>query len=269
MIKSCPELEPFVLLGPHHHETIDFGNPAGVKALNRALLFTYYGITWWDFPDSNLCPPIPGRADYVHYVADLLPSGPRHRVLDIGVGANCIYSILGHRIYGWDMVGSDIDEASLKAAKKIVGANSTLDGHIELRYQPNPLNIFSGIIEPGEHFHLTICNPPFYSSAAEAQQNHQLRLKKQGLDQKKHPKGNFGGQSTELWCPGGELSFIQRMIKQSSDFPRQCSWFTTLVSKSEHLKELEKSLAHFKAKVWKVIPMAQGQKTSRILAWHF
>jgi 23S rRNA (adenine1618-N6)-methyltransferase len=35
------------------------------------LLISYYDIQKWDIP-HYLCPPIPGRADYIHYIADLL-----------------------------------------------------------------------------------------------------------------------------------------------------------------------------------------------------
>jgi len=43
-----------------------------VKVLNTALLFKYYNIQSWNFPDDNLCPPISGRVDYIHHLADLL-----------------------------------------------------------------------------------------------------------------------------------------------------------------------------------------------------
>ena len=63
-----------------------------------ALLLHMYGVTGWTLPPRYLGPPIPGRADYLHYLADLLalsnggeiPCGAAIRVLDIGVGANCI-----------------------------------------------------------------------------------------------------------------------------------------------------------------------------------
>ena len=40
--------------------------------LNRAILMHHYGVKSWDIPAGYLCPPIPGRADYIHSVADLL-----------------------------------------------------------------------------------------------------------------------------------------------------------------------------------------------------
>ncbi|MCM2279748.1 MAG: RlmF-related methyltransferase [Oligoflexia bacterium] len=70
-------------------------------------------------------PPIPGRADALHAVADLLASGnggeiPRGqsvRVLDIGVGANCVYPLIGQAEYGWSFVGSDADPVALESAR--------------------------------------------------------------------------------------------------------------------------------------------------------
>jgi len=72
LIENCPELKPFVFINEHQIESIDFSNPQAVKTLNKALLISYYDIQNWDIPQDYLCPPIPGRADYIHYIADLL-----------------------------------------------------------------------------------------------------------------------------------------------------------------------------------------------------
>ena len=103
-----PELGEFVFVNEHNIETIDFSNPDAVKALNNALLITNYDIQNWDIPADFLCPPIPGRADYIHYLADLLattnngviPQGETVMGLDIGIGANCIYPI-SWKFYLW------------------------------------------------------------------------------------------------------------------------------------------------------------------------
>ena len=109
---SCPELKPFVARNEHGIETIDFSDPEAVKMLNKALLIANYEIQNWDIPKNYLCPPIPGRADYIHYLADLLansnneiiPEGETVVGLDIGIGANCIYPIIGNSTYGWSFV---------------------------------------------------------------------------------------------------------------------------------------------------------------------
>ncbi|RZL99902.1 MAG: DUF890 domain-containing protein, partial [Pedobacter sp.] len=99
LIKSFPDLRPYVALNKFGNESVDFSNPAAVKTLNSALLAHFYNIKHWDIPEGYLCPPIPGRADYVHYLADLLQleegvmKGKAIKVLDIGTGANCVYPI--------------------------------------------------------------------------------------------------------------------------------------------------------------------------------
>src|SRR5690606_1059553 len=116
LAQKSPELETFLHKNEHDSLTVDYANPDAVKALNIALLIGDYGLTYWDIPDGYLCPPVPGRADYIHHLADLLaaqntkriPIGPSIRVIDIGVGANAIYPIVGHKAYGWTFVGSEI-----------------------------------------------------------------------------------------------------------------------------------------------------------------
>ena len=72
LIEQSPELEAFTIQNPRGRTTIDFQNTQAVRMLNRALLSTHYEIGFWDIPASYLCPPIPGRGDYIHYLADLL-----------------------------------------------------------------------------------------------------------------------------------------------------------------------------------------------------
>lgn len=277
LIESCPELASFVALNKYNNESIDFANPDAVKTLNRALLKHFYGITDWDIPENYLCPPIPGRADYIHYMADLLssdndgviPRGEQVKVLDIGVGANCVYPIIGNREYGWRFVGTDIDPIAIESARKIVEMNSVLKGMIEIRLQPAPADIFRGIIQPDEQFDLSICNPPFHSSMEEA--SAATRRKITNLTHGKIAKTiqNFGGQNIELCYEGGEEAFVRRMIQQSARIPAQCKWFSTLIAKSDHLPAVYKSLEIARASDVRTIDMAQGQKVSRVVVWRF
>jgi 23S rRNA (adenine1618-N6)-methyltransferase len=277
LIVSCPELAPFVVLNKYNNESIDFANPDAVKALNRALLKHFYGITDWDIPQNYLCPPIPGRADYIHHMADLLgaenggeiPRGGKVKVLDIGIGANCVYPIIGHKEYGWSFVGTDIDPIAIESARKIVNMNSVLEGVVEIRLQPVPADIFRGIIQPGEQFDLSICNPPFHSSMEEASEA--TRRKIYNLNPGKTTKTiqNFGGQNIELCYEGGEEAFVRRMIQQSARIPGQCKWFSTLIAKSDHLPAVYKSLQIARAAEVRTMDMAQGQKVSRVVAWRF
>ena len=74
LIATYPEFSKYVKPNAFGDESIDFANPKAVKWLNKALLKLYYSIEYWDIPAGYLCPPIPGRADYIHHIADLLGS---------------------------------------------------------------------------------------------------------------------------------------------------------------------------------------------------
>ncbi len=277
LIASCPELKPFVRLNEYNDASVDFFDPKAVKTLNKALLANFYGIKHWDIPQHYLTPPIPGRADYIHYTADLLaasnqgkiPTGNKVTCLDVGVGASCIYPIIGNKEYGWSFIGADIDPVSVRSSENIVASNPTLKGNVALRLQLNPKHIFQGIIKPNERIDLTICNPPFHSSLAEAQAGTMRKLK--NLQQKKPAKLtlNFGGQNAELWCDGGEARFVENMVKESRQFATSCFWFTTLISKAANLKSVLYSLKKAGAHTIETIPMGQGNKISRIVAWTF
>ena len=280
LIASNPELKSFVFTNEYDTETIDFSIPEAVKALNNSLLISEYGIQNWDIPKDYLCAPIPGRADYIHYIADLLassnngiiPEGETVQGLDIGIGSNCIYPIIGNSVYNWSFVGTDIDENAIQNCKKIIENNPQLIDAISLQLQVESRFIFKNIITQEDKFAFTICNPPFHSSAAEATKSSLRKvnnLEPSNKDKITKPILNFGGQNAELWCEGGELGFITQMIFESAKYPLQCFWFTTLVSKKENLSSLYKTLNKVSAVEVKTIAMAQGQKTSRIVAWTF
>jgi 23S rRNA (adenine1618-N6)-methyltransferase len=275
LIGSCLDLEKFVSFNKFGNESIDFSNPDAVKTLNRAILKHFYQISLWDIPKNYLCPPIPGRADYIHYIADLLandnknqiPTGKKIKVLDIGVGANCVYPIIGSQAYDWNFVGTDIDAVAIKSAQYIIESNNVLAEKIECRLQPSNKHIFNKILQPDEFFDVSICNPPFHTSAEEAVAGSQRKIKNLGI--KHQTKLNFGGQNTELWCEGGEEAFVRNMIFESKEISKQITWFTSLISKKEHLPNIYYYLKKVNAVEVKTINMAQGQKISRIVAWTF
>lgn len=277
LISSLPELEAFVKRNPYGDLSIDFADPEAVKSLNKALLKHFYQVDHWDIPTGYLCPPIPGRADYVHYLADLLadanggklPKGKAIRGLDVGVGANCIYPIIGHRSYGWEFTGSEVDTLAVKSATNIVAVNKVLKGAVTIRQQQSKSNIFKGIIHKDEYFDFTMCNPPFHASAEEALAGTQRKVRNLGKQRGPAPVLNFGGKNTELWYQGGEIAFIRKMIEESAVYGKQCFCFSTLVSKSANLSFIYSALEYAGVQAVRTVDMAQGQKVSRFVAWTF
>lgn len=268
-----PSLRAFITRNPNGEETVNFADPQAVKALNKALLAHFYGVREWDIPDGFLCPPVPGRADYLHHLADLLAESDngtipaQASVLDIGTGANCIYPLIGAHQYGWRFTGSEVNAEAFASAQAIIAANPGLTRAVRLRRQKEMAAILTGIIHKNESYDAVICNPPFHDSAQSAQANSER--KRRNLGQSVTDAANFGGQQQELWCEGGEVAFIKTMIAESKQFARQVLWFTSLVSRGDNLPELYRALTQVGAVKVVKKEMAQGQKQSRFIAWTF
>lgn len=294
-MESYPLLAPHVKLNAYGNLSIEFADPLAVKALNAALLKRYYNISDWNIPEGALCPPVPGRADYIHCIAELLGiSEPdKHpsplstiKLLDIGTGANGIYSLLACQIYDWQCVGSDINTQSLENVALIIAKNPQLKGRFTLREQHDKHCIFNGIIQAGEFFDVSVCNPPFHASRHEALKGSQRKISNLARNRSKQttrhsesgavptanttsPLLNFGGLEAELWCKGGEQLFLKKMIKESQTFSTQCRWFTSLVSKADNVKPAKKLIRKLGATDIREMDMQQGNKMTRILAWTY
>lgn len=264
LIIKNPALKEFIVKNEFGTVTVDFSNLEGVRELNKALICSLDKISNWNFPKENLCPPIPGRLDYIHYLADLLSLKGAAKILDIGTGATCIYPLLGVSAYDWNFVATDIDLDSLDTAQDIIDDNK-LTEKIELRQQLKEENILKGIIVDGDSFTAVMCNPPFYKSAEEAQGANGRKSKNLGNNAVR----NFAGNNNELWYIGGEKAFLHNYLYESSLYKTSSKWFTSLVSKKENVKSLEKSSKKLGATEFKVIPMHQGNKVTRIVAWRF
>ncbi|WP_196894450.1 23S rRNA (adenine(1618)-N(6))-methyltransferase RlmF [Aureivirga marina] len=270
LMKENEELKPFVSLNKFGNLSIDFSNSDAVFQLNKALLNSHYSISFYQIPKENLCPPIPGRVDYIHHLNDLISTKKNENIigLDIGTGANCIYPILGCSVYNWNFIGSDISKKSIFNAEKIVKRNNVLKNKIKFRLQKDSNFIFKNIIKKDDYFDFTMCNPPFHDSKEAALAGTQRKWKNLKQETGKSDL-NFGGIDNELWYEGGEKSFLHKMIKESTFYKKQVGWFTTLVSKKENVKSMKKSLEKMQVKEIKVIEMQQGNKITRIVTWRF
>lgn len=277
LISVNPELANYIKPNRNGEDSVDFSNPVAVKILNKSLLKYYYNIEYWEFPDENLCPPIPGRADYIHHMADLLcesnfgviPTGDEICCFDIGVGASCIYPIIGITEYNWKFIGSEIDSKSLESAQNIVNLNLSLQNKVEFRLQKDKKDVFFGIIDKEEKIDLSICNPPFHSSVEDAQEGTRRKVKNLSGKEFTNPILNFAGTASELVFDGGEYAFIHNMIRESEKFAKNCFWFSALVSKQSNLKGIYKALDKYEAKQVRTKPMGTGNKSIRMVAWTF
>ncbi|MCL4107840.1 UNVERIFIED_CONTAM: hypothetical protein GTU68_027225 [Idotea baltica] len=229
----------------------------------------HYGIDFWEIPEGYLCPPVPGRADYIHHLGDLFNGKKGLRGLDIGTGANLIYPILGVHEYDWSFVATDVAKAAYESANQIVAKNKILKDKVEVRFQPNSNCFFQGIINKDEIYDFSMCNPPFHSSAREAKAANKKKLRSINPKSTRSKNLNFGGQSNELWTTGGEERFIHDMVHESRNYKNSVYWFSTLVSKEDLLQPIFKAFRRAKVTEYKTVEMEQGNKKSRFVAWTY
>ncbi|WP_010134852.1 23S rRNA (adenine(1618)-N(6))-methyltransferase RlmF [Ochrovirga pacifica] len=259
-------LQKYVFVNAYGNQTIKFADKDAVKELNKALLQLYYYLDYWDLPKQNLCPPIPGRLDYLLHVADLLDNKKDIHLLDIGTGANLIYPILGTCHFNWLCTASEVDNESINNAKDIVKNNPLLTT-ITIRPQRFKNSILENIIQPNDYFDVVVCNPPFFKNSFDAAQKNNQKNKNLKLTEKENL--NFGGTSNELWCKGGEETFVKKMAEESVLFKTQVGWFTSLVSQKEHLKNIKRAINKTNPTEVKIVDMQQGNKQSRFVAWRY
>ena len=193
---------------------------------------------------------MPGRADYIHLLADLLaedggigevPTGCSVVGMDVGVGASGVYPLVGHADYGWSFLGTDVSAASLSSCEHLARRNSV---PLELRRQPEPRVVLRGVLHPTDRLAFTMCNPPFYASAEEASAAAARKWRGLGKGARKDASRSFAGQPHELYCDGGERAFVRRLIRESAAPERRATalWFTSLVSAAKSMPALRAEL---------------------------
>lgn len=108
----------------------------------------------------------------------------------------------------------------------------------------------------------TICNPPFYSSSSDLIAS---------ASAKSHPPHSAcTGSAVEMVTPGGEVSFVTRMIKESLVLKAKCQWYTSMLGKLSSVQSLLQVLQESQVKNWAVKEFIHGSKTRRwAIAWSF
>ncbi|KAG2308017.1 hypothetical protein Bca4012_083025 [Brassica carinata] len=261
-----PSFKPFVFFSGGSRPRIDWTDYNATRELTRVLLLHDHGLTWW-IPDGQLCPTVPNRSNYIHWINDLLSSqilpsscGGKVKGFDIGTGANCIYPLLGASLFGWSFIGSDITDVALEWAEKNVQSNPHISDLIEIRdskilpEEDDDIKVLVGVVKESETFDFCMCNPPFFETFEEA-----------GLN----PKTSCGGTPAEMVCVGGEQAFVTRIIQDSAVLKQRFRWYTSMLGKKANLKLLISKLWQVGVTVVKTTEFVQGQTSRWGLAWSF
>jgi len=230
--------------------TIDFKDALSQRLLTQAILHHDFNLTV-EVPEDRLCPPIPNRLNYIHWLQDLHHSltfwkvedkvDASVKVIDIGTGASAIYPLLGVMSNpSWSFIATEIDKLSIESSRRNVSLNS-----LEDRIRIYPVKKDEGILVPllsdtDLHVDFTMCNPPFYSSEEEISRLAELK--------DSEPSAICTGSSNEMITPGGEERFVKQMIEESLQVSERCRWFTAMLGKQSSLSSLIKFLKEHKVR---------------------
>lgn len=267
---SYPGLKPFLIdrSDGTARVCIDFKNPEAIRQLSTALLKRDFNLDV-SLPSDRLCPMVPGRLDYCLWIIDLLDlqdleltDGKEVVGIDIGTGSSAIYPLLFSRLLSRvKMMATEIDQKSYESAQANI-SNNNLANQIELiRYTAKQSSIFptAHILASPSRLAFTMCNPPFYSSREEMDE---LSLKKDT-----EPLATCTGSDTEMIISGGEVSFINQLIRDSLALKDHVRWFTSLCGKFSTLTEVVKTFKTLQGNNHALSELLQGQTRRWVFAW--
>ena len=248
-------------------------------ALTRALLRTHLDVQLPYLEENHLCPPVPNRFFYLHWIhSELLSKNAggvgSHRGLDIGSGATAIYSLLAAKFFHYHMVTTEIDVNAAAMAQKNVEANH-LSSHVHVARVPpshsqDPSQPPGGplerslvafeqlLLQQQKPLDFVMTNPPFYDPSTMEHVN---------------PRAGDGRARTAMTVsegsyPGGEVGFVTEMIADSLRRPHASRWFSSMLGKKTSLSFLQKTLTHVLGPSHiRVTEYGPGQYTRWFLAW--
>ncbi|KAK4803014.1 hypothetical protein SAY86_001217 [Trapa natans] len=294
LASTYPSFEPFVFYSRDGRPRIDWTDFNATRELTRVLLLHDHGLNWW-IPDGQLCPTVPNRSNYIHWIEDLLlseiiprpnPCQDNVRGFDIGTGANCIYPLLGASLLGWRFVGSDVTDVALEWAERNVRSNPQISEMIEIRragcharcaqtedsFAKGSVNSDSNVDQRNlEECYLEL---PILCDVLRDGETFDFcmcnppffeSMEEAGLN----PKTSCGGTPEEMVCPGGEKAFISRIIEDSAKLKQSFRWYTSMVGRKTNLKSLIFKLREVGVTIVKTTEFVQGQTCRWGIAWSF
>uniref|UniRef100_K3WZ68 AAA+ ATPase domain-containing protein n=1 Tax=Globisporangium ultimum (strain ATCC 200006 / CBS 805.95 / DAOM BR144) TaxID=431595 RepID=K3WZ68_GLOUD len=252
--------------------SLAWDDPFAVRELTKTLLLHDFQLHW-SLPIDRLCPPLPNRLNYLHWIEDLLleaniaalsPSETSIYGIDIGTGASCIYALLGAQMHpNWRFLATEINAESFTSAQENVRRNPALETRVNvlrvqtqrlLREPLEQLKPSFGGANNGGVVHFCMCNPPFFDDMSEADTN---------------PSTCCMGSSNEMVCSGGEVAFINNMIDDSLVLRHRIVWYTSMIGKKSTVRKILAVLREKQIPQTRTTEFLQGRTKRWGIAWTF
>lgn len=179
--------------------------------------------------------------------------------IDVGVGASCIYPLLGCTARpNWKFIGTDIDDKSFNHAV-YNATNNDLDRSIRLvKTLPNEpfWDLEKLKIEKAD---FTMCNPPFYDSKEDMMST---------FEKDSAPHAVCTGAEVEMVTRGGEAAYVSSMVEESKSLSTKIQWYTSQLGKVASLPIVVKKLKELGCSNWAVGILNPKERTRRwVIGW--
>ncbi|KAF1811593.1 DUF890 domain protein [Eremomyces bilateralis CBS 781.70] len=251
---------------------IDFWDPLAVQQLTKSVLRRDFKLEI-NLPGDRLCPPVPNRFAYIKWLQKLIDStGDSYRDayeesrevigIDIGVGASCIYPLLGCASRpNWRFGGTEIDARNLEFAQKNVRTNG-LESRIRILPAKEGQPLISLAQLGTDHADFVMCNPPFFTSLEDMDATYETKTKP--------PSAVCTGAAVEMITDGGDLGFALQIFALSQSLKTKIQWYSCLLGKLQSAKDLVARLKESEITNFAAHCLQTGGRTKRwLVAWSY
>ncbi|KAJ3362142.1 hypothetical protein GGF32_006427 [Allomyces javanicus] len=115
-------------------------------------------------------------------------------------------------------------------------------------------------MEPDTAVTAVMCNPPFYTSAEH---------RKAASDAKRTLHPATPGTASEMMTEGGEVTFVQKMMRESVDVAHQVVFFSAMVGFKSSIAALRETANELGIPCFLVRSLRQGRTVRWVVAWSF
>lgn len=267
---------------------IDFKNQESIRILTKCLLKRDFELDV-DLPKDKLVPTLPLRFNYILWIQDILDQFDLKENItgiDIGTGASCIYCLLASKSKSWRMFGTEIDECNLKVARENVLRNQLQDKITVLSQDQTDLNFFSKLFDSHpqlESVDFCMVNPPFFkyklhpclidtqfhSAVSLFRSISDVENAKNRTRKRKLPKSVIRGSQHEIVCDGGEVEFVNRLIKESLELKNRIKFYSSMLGHKSSLTTILVNLREAGISNLSSTEFVQGKTTRWGVVWSF
>ncbi|OCB86054.1 hypothetical protein A7U60_g6952 [Sanghuangporus baumii] len=157
----------------------------------------------------------------------------------------------------------EIDPISFESAVDNVQQNNLADRIMVMKVASPDFIFVPFQMEQNRMFTFTMCNPPFYADAEE--------IERSAGSKELEPNSACTGAEVEMITPGGEETFVARMVMESTSagIKDRCLWFTSMLGKLSSFEKIVEVLRANQIDNYALTELVQGQTRRWAIAWSF